>query len=114
MAPQEAKNLQYVVTYQFTAFEFNIDENGFRKWSKWPLQEITEPQKIRRYTWLKTPQPLQTSNRETLSQQQFEELTTATIRNGLFYHYVNTSGTGGCHVVFDRLESKAYFQSNPI
>jgi len=44
--PKSASNVSYYRSYMNTAYEFDIDEAGFLKWSRWEVAEITEPVRL--------------------------------------------------------------------
>ncbi len=90
---EEASDVSYYLSYSFTAYEFTITEENFRKYlSKRNLKEITQPVTLRRYN-----HPY--------------EQTTVTIDEGL---YTEESGMrGSFKVAFDRKNNRAYFEESP-
>ncbi|HOX08897.1 MAG TPA: hypothetical protein PK280_21055 [Planctomycetota bacterium] len=96
--PAGASRVSYYKAYSFTAFEFDIEENGFRQWaSRWELKDIREPQSIMRYNYFVEDAP---------------SYGRAHITDGLYDEKRGENG-GGYHVVYDRTARRAYFQSNP-
>jgi hypothetical protein len=102
--PQEATNVSFLRSYSRTAFEFDIDERGYREWVDYPVQEIEEPFKIFRYS-------LSTDNRLNPRDLRRPNYPRATIEDGLFYEERRSNG-GGVATAYDRSKGRAYFESN--
>lgn len=114
--PNEASNVSYCRSYLNTAYEFDINETAFRDWSRWELSEIAEPVQISRYLASSKPSPQEPPN-STLKQLNAINVAMAergaTVRDGLYYAYVQDNG-GGIWVGYDRQSGRAYYQSAPI
>ena len=115
--PDEASNVSFYKSYSYKAFEFDISENGFLEWAqRWDVQPIASPVTILRYSLMTTavpdynkPNPTQD---ERLLQLQQHPSQRATIRDGYYYDYEDSS-YGGVSVAYDRSKGRAYLQSNP-
>jgi hypothetical protein len=109
--PPEATNVSYYKTYSWTAYEFDIDEDGFRKWSDCPLTPITEKIAVERYSY----ENFMKRRLGCCNEQYEHERAThiAIVTDGLHYSYLNPSAGGRRSVVYDREKHRAYFQSNP-
>ena len=113
--PEEATNVSFYRSYMNTAYEFDISEQGFRDWSRWELEEITEPVQIPRYLAYSTPLPKEPTDP---TREEIEELALeyskrgVTIKNGLYYGYLQNNG-GGVWVGYDRGAGRAYYKSAP-
>jgi hypothetical protein len=109
--PKSASNVSYYRSYINTAYEFDIDEAGFREWSRWVLSEIKKPVTISRYLDFSTPRP-----QKPLNQTQEEAAhwllecsdRKVTIRDGLYYRH-----GGGFWVAYDRKHGRAYYHCSP-
>lgn len=113
--PEDATNVSFYRSYLNTAYEFDISERGFRDWSRWELEEITEPVRIPRYLAYSTPPP-QEPRDPTIDEIEAFALEYskrgATIKNGLYYGYLQDNG-GGIWVGYDRESGRAYYKSAP-
>ncbi len=113
--PDAATNVSYYRSYLNTAYEFDISEREFREWSRWDLTEITKPVQISRYLAFSTTLPEEPSNP---TRAEIEALALAiakrgvTIRDGLYYGYLQGNG-GGVWVGYDRDSGRAYYRSAP-
>lgn len=113
--PEDATNVSFYRSYLNTAYEFDISEQGFRDWSHWELEEISEPVGFSRYLTFSTPRPQEP---DSPTRAEIEALALeyskrgVTIRNGLYYGYLQDNG-GGVWVGYDRESGRAYFQSAP-
>ena len=113
--PASATNISYYRSYMNTAYEFDIDESGFRKWSRWDVAEITEPVGLSRYLAFSTPAPQEPANPTEEKQIAFTNAyynRGVTITDGLYYGNTQTNG-GGVWVGYDRGKGRAYYQSAP-
>lgn len=100
--PNGATNVSYYRSYSFTAYEFDISEEGFLEWADgWNVAPITLPESIWRYTKYTVAEP-----------KRVEEAHTAMIASG-YVHRSGQSSGGGMVVAFDREAQRAYFQSSP-
>jgi hypothetical protein len=114
--PEGATNISYYRSYRFTAYEFDISEEGFQEWAKrWgQVQPIKDPVRVNRFSTLIQPP----SNVSTSSIGQMEvsgteiDPATATISDGYFYEKRQSNGGGVC-VAYNSKAKRAYFQSNP-
>ncbi len=109
--PSDATDVSYYRSYGWTAYEFSIGEQEFRKWaSKYDLSEIDETVHMERWSWITFLN--ESSN---LSSEEFQRLQSAhltSIDSGLIGGI--GWGNGGRELVaFDRVAGRAYFQSNP-
>jgi hypothetical protein len=112
--PPSATNISYSKSYSFTAYEFEIPEADFVKWSRWklsPIRDLLEVPRYRRKSKVPdfgsnpTPQQLQI-RWEALSAQK------VTIANGLYFTYRNKAH-GGEIVAYDRDRGKAFIWTAP-
>ncbi len=113
--PDSATNVSYYRSYLNTAYEFDIDESEFRKWSRWDITEITEPVQMSRYLAFSKPRPQEPVNPTEEEQIAFTSENHErgiTIRNGLYYGHTQRNG-GGVWVAYDRQTGRAYFRSAP-
>ena len=113
--PDKASHVSYFRSYMNTAYEFDIDEDGFRKWSRWDTAEIRDPVTITRYSYFAKPRPELASDATAAEYQAYLTTMTersATISDGLYYGYLQSNG-GGVWVAYDRETGRAYYQSSP-
>lgn len=113
--PKSASNVSYYRSYMNTAYEFDIDEADFLKWSRWGGAEITEPVRLRRYLAFSTPPPPEPSsptNDEMVAFAIEYGRRGVTIRDGLYYGYLQTN-SGGVWVGYNRSSGRAYYHSAP-
>ncbi len=113
--PEEATNVSFYRSYMNTAYEFDISERGFRDWSRWELEEITEPVRIPRYLAYSTPpaqEPRDPTSEEIEAFAWEQSNRAATIKNGLYYGYLQDNG-GGIWVGYDRESGRAFYKSAP-
>ena len=113
--PETSSNVSFYRSYLNTAYEFDISERGFRDWSRWELEEISEPVRIPRFLEYSTAPPQEPDNptREEIEALVLEySKRRVTIRNGLYYGYLQDNG-GGILVGYDRESERAYYKSAP-
>jgi hypothetical protein len=113
--PEAASNVSYFRSYLNTAYEFDIDEAGFREWAWWELAEISEPVRLSRYLAFSTPHPVEPTNPTKEEWEAFaveNDRRGITIVDGLYYGEQLDNG-GGVWVAYDRRLGRAYFQSAP-
>ena len=112
--PEHASNVSYYHSYMFTAYEFDITEPEFLKWSEWEVAEISEPVKIRRYNlFADVALPGQNSTQaEDAKFMAAMAQKSATIDDGLYYGHLQNNG-GGIWVGYDRKLGRAFYQSAP-
>lgn len=110
--PPEATNISYYKTYSWRAYEFDMDEESFKRWARrWDLKPIKEEETITRYSY--TSFLKQSRNYRNAKVYEAEEKKhVATVSTGLYDREIRRNG-GGYHVVYDREKQRAYFQSNP-
>jgi hypothetical protein len=115
--PQEAQNISYYKTYSYTAFEFDISEEGFRKWAaRWDFKKIETPAGISRYNRMMLKMPKFDSKDADKSMKEYEEYKSkvnAAIVNGYYYRTPPRGDGGGMYVAYDTDKGRAYFQSSP-
>ena len=104
--PAEATDVSFFKSNSYTAYEFKISEDGFRKCvhSRWQFEEISDKAVIRRYNYLLA---MESTNDEELQVQ-----TVARVKNGIVTSYTKGSG-GGYHAIYDRDTGIGYIQHNP-
>lgn len=105
---EDASEISYYRSYSWTAYEFKVSEESFRKHanSLWEFHEITEPETIERYnTYLLKPEDFS-------SYEDFLNATSVTVRNGICAKLRRSNG-GGYRAIYDRDSGKAYIQTNP-
>lgn len=83
----EAKNISYYLKFDFSAYEFTMDEENIIKYRS-SLKEVVEPVTVKRYKYRLENIP--------------EEERTVTVENGLFVT------DGESTIVFDREKSRVY------
>ena len=93
-------------------YEFDIDEDGFRRWSWLDVAEIDEPVCIARYSQFAEPHPYLDPNVTVEECERLMSERSVTISNGLYYGETHDNG-GGVWVGYDREAGRAYFQSAP-
>ena len=96
--PKTATNVSYFRSYGFTAYEFDISESDFVKWSSWQLSPIERPVTVFRYCH-GNPAVAFDSKR-------------AIVVNGLTYSY-RYHNHGGVIVAYDRTKGRAFYWSAP-
>ena len=98
--PEFASNISFYKTYSYTAYEFDISEDGFRDWAgNKEMVEITEPVAVERYNFPDTHFP--------------SDENTANISNALWWKTAPRGNGGGTLIAYDRDQGIAYFQDNP-
>ena len=113
--PETASNVSFYRSYMYTAYEFDITESEFIKWSSWDLAEISDPVSLARYKLLDTEIPDLGSNPSDDDVEAFMTARaeqTATIDDGLYYGYLQDNG-GGVWAGYDRKRGRAFYQSAP-
>ena len=114
--PAEARDISYYKSYTYTAYEFKIPEESFKKHanSSWRFREIREPEVIRRYNYIREYEEYHKNYREFRYEEyrRLQERTTATVKNGIVARHRQRNG-GGYHAVYDRDTGTAYVQTNP-
>jgi hypothetical protein len=109
--PTAATDISYYRSYGWTAYEFEISEEGFREWaSKYPLKEIDDTVYMERWSWLDFSQ--ESSHLPTEEYQSLRLSHLTSIENGLFGG-ISWENGGRELAAFDRKLGRAYFQSNP-
>jgi hypothetical protein len=110
--PESASNISYYRSYNYTAYEFDMSEDEFKKWIWLSVEPITKPVEVRRHSFITASRPDLGPNPTLEELEAWEAIGTATIVNGL-YHLHRRGNGGGVDVAFDRNKSRVYFQSNP-
>lgn len=114
--PGSASNVSFFKSYLYTAYEFDIPEPEFIKWSGWKLTTITQPVHVSRYCFFKVntlPSPApNATNEEWEAFEKTRSTAIATITNGLYFEYLHGNG-GGVRVAYDRDRGRAFFWSSP-
>lgn len=113
--PDGATNVSYYRSYLNTAYEFDIDEQGFLDWSRWDVTEIDRPVRILRYVYFSKPPPTLSNQLTDAEWEEFaktEVKRSVEISDGLYYVYRQSNG-GGVMVGYDRTTGRAYYQSAP-
>ena len=105
--PEGAANVSFVKSYNFTAYEFYIDESGYKNWTDYPVTEVEDPFKIYRYSLYKP------GNRLYEGDVNRPDYPLATIRNGLYYEVRHGNSGGRIATAYDREKGRAFYQSNP-
>lgn len=112
--PKEATNVSYYRSYSFTAFEFDISEDAFKKWAKeWDIKRIKNPIDVTRYTLTTTGNPSIGYDSNAKNSHKDQCRTRARITNGYYYRTIPRSDGGSTHVAYDLDIGRAYFQANP-
>jgi hypothetical protein len=121
--PPSASNVSFYHSYSWTAYEFDIDEQGFLKWAEeWPVAKltggrvVTVPRYLRMVLeWPKDPiGPESEAEAEARFQVQgrYQASVKKEIRRGYYYERRDSNG-GGVVVGYDLDAGRAYFQSSP-
>jgi len=115
--PEAATNVSFYKTYSWTAYEFDIDEAGFRKWAKkLDLRPIQDAKFINRHSWREFSREANERCNETGELGAWvypvERKHFAVVRNGLFHKHTNGVNGGQTHLVYDRDDGRAYYTSN--
>src|SRR4029450_8888779 len=50
--PDSASNVSYYRSYNYTAYEFDISEDEFKKWIWLDVKPITKPVEVHRYSYM--------------------------------------------------------------
>lgn len=115
--PKEATNVSYYKTYSYTAFEFDISEEGFKRWaSRWNFEKTKTPKGISRYNRITVKMPKFDNKDSDKSMEEFDKYRStvgATISNGYYYSTPPRGNGGGTYVAYDSDKGRAYYQSNP-
>lgn len=121
--PAAAANVSFYKSYSFTAYEFDISEDGFvalAEERKWKLSEIGE-EGIRIVTYRmgrKMREKYLPAMSDVPTDEQFEaycramEIVKPTVSDGLTFEVLQANG-GGITVVYDRAKQRAYVQTQP-
>ena len=113
--PESASNISFYRSYMYTAYEFDISEQDFSKWTWLDVAEISTPVTITRYKTFTTKIPELSANptaSELLAHQTAYDEQSATISDGLYYESRRNNG-GGVMVCYDRKIGRAFLQTNP-
>ncbi|QIF03928.1 hypothetical protein [Roseimicrobium sp. ORNL1] len=112
--PASASDISYWKTYSWSAWEFTMKEEEFRKWaSRYELREISGAQSIERFSWIQFWRSHRDYDGDAWEEEEREKRKhVATVRNGLFATERRKDG-GGYKLVFDRETNRVYHQSNP-
>ena len=109
--PDAATDISYYRSYGWTAYEFEIGEEGFREWaSKYSLKEVEDKVYMERWSWLDFSQ--ESAHLPTAEYQSLRLSHLTSIENGLVGGRSWANGAKEL-VAFDRKLGRAYFQSNP-
>lgn len=109
--PENASDISYYRAYSWKAWEYSMNESDFREAAtRYNLREITEEQVIPRYSWWTFRNTNNAKNYKDFFAEESKHY--AKVRNGLFASERQADG-GGFQLVFDRDQSRVYFQSNP-
>jgi hypothetical protein len=113
--PAGATNVSFFRSYSYTAYEFDIDEAGFRAWaSDWPVSEIKTPVTVTRYGFAFdrfTDVPYAPDG-DWDAQEKQKLRFYAEVKHGLHYRYEQSNG-GGVTAAYDRDRHRAYYQESP-
>ena len=114
--PDEASNISFYRSYRFTAYEFDISEAGFERWSQWPVNDLSTPKKIARYlvrTEPESPAPsFDATDEQLIAYHRARQNQYAKITDGLYYEIEQSNG-GGVWVGYDRQKGRVFYQSSP-
>jgi hypothetical protein len=126
--PEEASDICYYRSYGFTAYEFDISEQGFldwaeSRWAGWDVQPIEEPVSVTRYRSRTDSDPpydwdaandLMDEDPEEWERQYYARraIYNASISHGFYYGHETGNG-GGVQVAYDSEKGRAYVHSTP-
>ena len=121
--PAAASNVSFYKSYSFTAYEFDIPEEGFVTLGQersWDLSEIGDTGcRVWTYRMGGEMKAQTTALRLDLSaearvaeKRRQQEINEPTVTNGLAYQVRQPNG-GGITAVYDRTKKRAYVQTNP-
>ena len=102
--PSSAKEINYIRSYSFTAYEFTITPEGFLDYAKskdWPVAKINKKEGIARYLLFF----------ESLGKKVDSDVY-ATIQDGYSYNFRQKNG-GGVSVCYDLKNQRAYVAISP-
>ena len=116
--PAEATNVSFYLSYNYTAFEFDIDERGFKEWVKpHEVQRIEGGFRITRYNF---PENRLRMGRVALDSEDYEDvrerywrLSYMDITNGYKHKKLFGRSGGRRHIAYDLSTGRAYYQHNP-
>lgn len=103
---EDASDVSFYKSYQFTAYEFSVSEASFLKHTRWEFQEIREPVTIPRYN----TRLIKIDDCENF--EEYRKKTSVTVKNGLYSTRRQSNG-GGYTAAYDRETGKAYITRNP-
>jgi hypothetical protein len=110
--PQSASNVSYYRSYRFTAYEFDMAETDFKRWTPYEVKPIDSPVKVARYWLISRGYSDLGPNPKRAEWEAWEASAYATISDGLYYSHRRSDG-GGVDVAFDRRKGRVFFQTNP-
>jgi hypothetical protein len=110
--PGSASNVSYYRSYSYTAYEFDMSEDEFKKWIRFDVKPITKPVDVYRYSHTTANRPDLGPNPTIAQLEAWEAIGKATIKNG-HYHSHRRGNGGGVDVAFDRDRGRVFFQTNP-
>jgi hypothetical protein len=110
--PNTASNISYYRSYNFTAYEFDISEDEFRRWTWLKVKPISEPVEIYRYSFVARSYQGLGPNPTNAQLEAAEAVERATISDGLYYEERHGNGRG-VSIAYDRKRGRAFFQANP-
>lgn len=113
--PKTATNVSYYKAYVYTAYEYDISEAEFLKWSKSDCKPIVSHQSVRRCSSSTSKLPSLPDNPTEAQRNALEYASidnkVAVVFDGLFYEHQLSNG-GGVTIVYDREHGRAYFYSS--
>ena len=110
--PKTATNVSYFRSYAYTAYEFDISEPEFRRWTSLEVKPISKPVTIARYSLMTRQQSELPPDATPAQFEAWEAERHATVADGFYYENRRGNG-GGVSVAFDRTKGRVYFQTNP-
>jgi len=109
--PDAATNVSYYKSYSFTAYEFDISEEDFKKWAwKWDVKKIDKPVKVGRYTRRTLLMP---DDPDEVEYDEYQNEVWAKIKVGYYYTTPPRGNGGGTSVAYNLFTGRAYFYSTP-
>ena len=116
--PRGATNVSFYRSYLFTAYEFDIDERGFREWVKpYEIQPIEGEFQIGRYNLLDSLSEMrglpEDSEAFAEARERHKKSSYKVLTNGYKHETRFGDSGGGRYIAYDLDTGRAFYQYNP-